>query len=671
MMGMVMFSQKKENSKNLKDIPLIVSMRVMGGSKSGKSALVERYVDGLFSEASYLAGFDFKTKEENLNNRTIKVIVYDAKRKDRFSSIGDGSDLESARLRAKIVLFTMDVTDPNALNEIEKLLKEKREYIFHPMKILIATKVDKKINRLISAEVAEEFARAHDMVGYVETSAQSGINIEKAFRTACEFVLQAEKRFVTLRADSIEKKKEILEAVTNGDIDFIKQYCNDGKDRRKFIEIMTLAKDEQDDKNENLKSRSALLIAAKNKHIKLVDFIIKTAMQDEEGCQLLAEHLLEKNPEGKNVLHVAAFTPDNGVIIQQLCRVAKQLHAQKIERSNALSDYVNSKEDMRENTALHIAARQAIWGNYEALVQAGANTKSQANNGIIAIDLVKYNDLKYSVPFMKQWMQTLPEGVSYFKQRHGDFSNLLPNDIDNMIKIDLNAGLQDNSQAQLDAFKDCMALIMKAKTSQEYSPILSSLSYINFAVIEDRDLQDELGIVQLLKKIIQDSMMIALEDKELKNNYITAELLKQFKGISVATQTAFEYYSRLLTKYPQLALNGFKQLDLTFISNKIQVAKRLIVAHANISLNNIRENPTKTNFFNSLLKKSEDKCLTETLVKFLEELRNVTSIKDIVDLANALPTKGKMSLLKEQFINELRAYQLIAVTEIAKPQINI
>ena len=204
-------AKKKTQNTNTSTYDQLVSMRMMGEPQSGKSSLLLKYAEDVFPE-SYLStiGLYFKTQTERLDNQTVKIQVYDqTENQDRFSSIGGGSDLESNKLRARAVLFTFDITDPQALNKVEQLLKNERAFIFNPIKILVATKVDKKTDRAISAQAAEEFAKTHDMAAYIETSAKSGINVTAAFRAVCKLVMQQPvKQFIIIRAE--EPGKEII-----------------------------------------------------------------------------------------------------------------------------------------------------------------------------------------------------------------------------------------------------------------------------------------------------------------------------------------------------------------------------------------------------------------------------------------------------------------------------
>lgn len=454
-------------------------------------------------------------------------------------------------------------------------------------------------------------------------------------------------------------KKDLLEVVMKNDLQSIKTYTKDGKDVEKLIDLMTLGKDEKSKKDIGM---TALLIAAKNKHLDLVNFLIKNAMENHATRKILAEHLVVKTEEGKNVLHTAAINPNNEEIISILCNTAKFLHSNGISASQDLSNYINLPDSMYGSRALHFAARNGNFSNYVALVKENADVNIAADNGMIAIDLVRSLEPEKSIPFMVNWITKTDEGAANFKRRHvHSFNEISPTVSDALIKIDLDSGLTDNSRAQINACKQLIEAFEKAKTAKDYTALLTTVGGINFPQIDARDLQDDkTDLAKTLKKTLDKAAKIT--DKQTKNFYIQAELLRQFESLPEARKLAFDYYGygELLKNYPDLALEGLKKFRSTEV-NPVTFAIRLILAIAYQKSKSIAEKPQKSFAF---FEKRKDAAFLETVNNFLESLRATTSIDEILKAINKLPEQDEIATLKREILSELKTEHLITAEDI-------
>lgn len=156
---------------------------MIGAGGSGKTALVNRFLTHKFSEEYIVTiGSQFAVKTvavESANGRNIvvKLLVWDLAGQQRFDFIR-GSYYRGS----KGALLVYDTTRKSTWVELPKWIKETEDALGERIPIiLLANKVDLVEERVITREMGEEFARENNLVGYLETSALTGQNVEEAF----------------------------------------------------------------------------------------------------------------------------------------------------------------------------------------------------------------------------------------------------------------------------------------------------------------------------------------------------------------------------------------------------------------------------------------------------------------------------------------------------------
>jgi hypothetical protein len=436
--------------------------------------------------------------------------------------------------------------------------------------------------------------------------------------------------------------KDLINTVINANVEenfeSIKKYCKTDNsndiDREKFKEVMNLGKKTDDKKRDT----SAIRIAAKNGHVKLVEFIIQSALTDEEYKQLLKLHLCEFFDNKQSVLHDAANTPDNEIIIEYLCKAAKQL---------GIENYPNLLDGMHGNTALHIAARAGSASNYFKLIECGANPAIKATNGILPSEAVKYaTTLASGTKFLKAWM-TSEEGKKYFQINYPGFEfsqNLNPKGeipdekkvlfaetIDYMtgqiIALDFDLRSTDSPPAQLSALEKLFTFSQEV-TGFIYLGILNPKQYeallvhilwkINFSIITKQDLRnDESDVEKKLKGILTNADSIQLRKEatekieetidEVKVKYIRAEMLRQL-NFPAAHEKAFNEFGseKLYKNCTDLVLCALRNLRDKPVGKPLDsqtLAIRFVLAHIHQKIKELSQRPIfKVSFFSSILK---------------------------------------------------------------------
>jgi len=161
---------------------IMLKLVLLGSPATGKTSLINRYVQHSFEEDyNSTLGVNIVVKEMILEERDtlVKLIFWDIAGQEKY-------DLSRQMFFQGCVggLFVYDITRPSTLYDIEKkwlpdLRKhgnEKAPYL------LIGNKNDLEEMRAISTKEGEEFSNRLNSIEFMETSAKSGENVEKAFK---------------------------------------------------------------------------------------------------------------------------------------------------------------------------------------------------------------------------------------------------------------------------------------------------------------------------------------------------------------------------------------------------------------------------------------------------------------------------------------------------------
>jgi Ras-related protein Rab-2A len=163
---------------------------IVGDTGVGKSCILMRFSEDKFNENHDVTiGVEFGTRSLKVNNQTIKLQIWDTAGQESFRSI-----TRSFYRRADGVLLVYDVTARHTFENCTHWMQEIRQNGNEDVIIyLVGNQVD-LIESGQSSEVltkdAESFVKQHNLSGYIETSAKSGMNVEKAFSEFCKILVQ-------------------------------------------------------------------------------------------------------------------------------------------------------------------------------------------------------------------------------------------------------------------------------------------------------------------------------------------------------------------------------------------------------------------------------------------------------------------------------------------------
>ena len=161
----------------MSDYDYVFKILLIGDSGVGKSNLLMRYADDAYTD-SYIStiGVDFKIRSVELDQKVVKLQIWDTAGQDRFRAI-----TSSYYRGAHGILVVYDCTDRESFANVQKWLSECDKFAQNGVRIaLIGNKSDLRARKQVEVEAAKQFADERAMPLF-ETSAKSGDNVDAAF----------------------------------------------------------------------------------------------------------------------------------------------------------------------------------------------------------------------------------------------------------------------------------------------------------------------------------------------------------------------------------------------------------------------------------------------------------------------------------------------------------
>ena len=157
---------------------------LIGDSFVGKTSLLLKYCDGEFPEAHMATiGVEFKDKIISLDQKQIKLQIWDTSGQERFRSI-----TQNFYRNADGILFVFDVTNKESFEHIKDWIMDSQVENSDIKRILVANKIDLINNRVVDKTIIEKLAENKNM-NYFETSAKTGENVEQIFKEIGALIL--------------------------------------------------------------------------------------------------------------------------------------------------------------------------------------------------------------------------------------------------------------------------------------------------------------------------------------------------------------------------------------------------------------------------------------------------------------------------------------------------
>ena len=188
---------------------------LLGDAGVGKSSIILRYTKNEFNAQMVSSiGVDFKAKDIIVNNKKVKLQLWDTAGHERFRTI-----TTSYYRGAHGIATVFDLTNRESFEHVEKWLEEINKYAKeNVMRFLIGNKSDLVNERQVSYEEVRALANKLNIY-YVETSAKNNINVSDFFQIATKEYLnkydfKKDKEMAGVSLDS--KKLNVTRNKQNG-----------------------------------------------------------------------------------------------------------------------------------------------------------------------------------------------------------------------------------------------------------------------------------------------------------------------------------------------------------------------------------------------------------------------------------------------------------------------
>merc|ERR1712062_80194 len=173
----------------MKSYDNLYKLLLIGDSSVGKSCILDRFSEDKFLNGPMIPtiGIDFKIKTIPVKDKRIKLQIWDTAGQERFHSI-----TKSYYRGALGIMLVYDITNANSSDNVAKWLKRISDNADENVqKIIIGNKCDLEDKRMVAKEKGEEIANENGIC-FMETSAKTNKNIEKAFIQLAEAILDKE-----------------------------------------------------------------------------------------------------------------------------------------------------------------------------------------------------------------------------------------------------------------------------------------------------------------------------------------------------------------------------------------------------------------------------------------------------------------------------------------------
>ena len=165
-------SSKKKNPETPK-----YKLIFLGDQSVGKSCILNRFMNDTFTE-EYEAtiGLDFQSKNVQIDNQDIHLLLYDTAGQEKFRAL-----IPMYTRDANIILLVYDVTSKDSFLHLSDWFKDltnvkKEEVIF----AVVGNKIDLDDRREVNSNEGENYAKEHDFI-FAEVSAKTGDGFSELF----------------------------------------------------------------------------------------------------------------------------------------------------------------------------------------------------------------------------------------------------------------------------------------------------------------------------------------------------------------------------------------------------------------------------------------------------------------------------------------------------------
>lgn len=193
-----MDSNTNTDSTNIK-----YKIMIIGNLAVGKSSIMYRFTDDLFNiNLMGTAGIDIKKKQIKINDTDITLMIYDTAGHDRFRQI-----TKSQYRGSKGIMLIYDITDRKTFESVSDWMDHIKTNADTGAEVILIGNKSDMLNRVITEEEGKALADKYN-VPFVETSALTGLNIEKAFLTLVQNIHSRDGKKISIMSEIINQENK-------------------------------------------------------------------------------------------------------------------------------------------------------------------------------------------------------------------------------------------------------------------------------------------------------------------------------------------------------------------------------------------------------------------------------------------------------------------------------
>ena len=149
----------------------------LGDQSVGKSCILNRFLNDTFIE-DYQAtiGLDFQSKNVQIDNQDIHLLLYDTAGQEKFRSL-----IPMYTRDANIIILVYDISNRDSFNNLTHWLKDLTNVNMEEVILcVVGNKIDLSDKRVVNKEEGNKFAEEHDFI-FQEISAKTGEGFSELF----------------------------------------------------------------------------------------------------------------------------------------------------------------------------------------------------------------------------------------------------------------------------------------------------------------------------------------------------------------------------------------------------------------------------------------------------------------------------------------------------------
>ena len=149
----------------------------LGDQSVGKSCILNRFLNDTFIE-DYQAtiGLDFQSKNVQIDNQDIHLLLYDTAGQEKFRSL-----IPMYTRDANIILLVYDISNRDSFTNLSQWLKDLTNVNMEEIILcVVGNKIDLSDKRAVNIEEGKKFADEHNLI-FQEISAKTGDGFSDLF----------------------------------------------------------------------------------------------------------------------------------------------------------------------------------------------------------------------------------------------------------------------------------------------------------------------------------------------------------------------------------------------------------------------------------------------------------------------------------------------------------